>query len=135
MIVEGKSSALYLQKELPKALNSEKKIDSIVCAEGVSVHYCGKILEENGFSMDDYYIVGMDYYNDLAPLIENGSYSAIVWQDQYEMGYQAAKYLKDLVDGKNREENILYTDLKLLTSDSMEIPEGGQQEEIKWHVF
>lgn len=135
MVIEGKSSALYLQKELPKALNSNRKIDSIVCAEGVSSHYCGKILEENGFSVDNYRIVGMDYYNDLAPLIENGTYSALVWQNQYEMGYQAVKYLKDFMDGKERKENILYTDIKLVTPNSTDIPEGGHQEEIKWHVF
>lgn len=134
-IVEGKSSALILGNKLPEILRKYPDINVIVCAEGVSSHYCWKILEGNGFSLDKYCIIGMDYYEDLAPFIKNGVYSAVIWQDQYRMGYEAVKYLKDLYDGKERTENVIYTDLKLLSQNSMEVAENEIQEEIEWYVF
>ncbi len=134
-VVEGRSSALVLGNELPKVLRENPGINVIACAEGVSSHYCWKILEENGFSQNQYCIVGMDYYEDLAPMIESGVYSAVVWQDQYEMGYEAVKYLKDLYDGKERPEEVIHTDLLLLTENQMEVPEQTGQEEIEWYVF
>ena len=51
------------------------------------------------------------------------------------MGYEAVKYLKDLYDGKERTENVIYTDLKLLSQNSMEVAENEIQEEIEWYVF
>lgn len=57
------------------------------------------------------------------------------WQDQYEMGYEAVKYLKDLYDGKERPEKVIHTDLLLLTENQMEVPEQTGQGEIEWYVF
>ena len=57
------------------------------------------------------------------------------WQDQYEMGYEEVKYLKDLYDGKERPEEVIHTDLLLLTENQMEMPEQTGQGEIEWYVF
>ncbi len=136
LTLEGRSSALILEKDLPRVLQEHPEIDGIVCAEGASSHHCGRILRENQISAADYCIVGMDYYSDLAEQVEDGTYAAIVWQDQFDMGYQAVRYLKDVVDGKERTEDILYTDLVLLTAENFkEYTAIRQTEEVQWHVF
>lgn len=136
LTLEGRSSALILERDLPKALQEHPEIDCIVCAEGASSHHCGRILRENEISAADYCIVGMDYYSDLAEQVEDGTYAAIVWQDQFDMGYQAVQYLKDIVDGTERTEDILYTDLALLTAENVkEYTAVRQAEEVQWDVF
>lgn len=144
-LVEGRSNALLLEKELPSVLKSHPEIDSIVCAEGASVHRSWKILEENGIRAEDYCIIGMDYYSDIIPQLENGVYAGMIWQNQYEMGYQAVKYLKDISDGKKRQESVLHTKIALVTAENFaeytehtentEDTEHTGQEEIQWHVF
>ncbi len=136
LILEGRSSALILEKELPEALRSYPEIDGIVCAEGASSHYCGKILKDNGIAAENYCIVGMDYYQDLAPQVESGVYAALIWQDQYDMGYQAVQYLKDVFDGQERTEHTLHTKMALVTEENLaEYTFSRQQEEILWDVF
>lgn len=134
-VIEGKSEALLIRERLTEMLQSHPEINAIVCAEGVSVNCCSQILEGNHLDSQDYHIVGMHYSEFNLEDLRNGIYDALVWQDQYQMGYEAVKYLKEFQEGKQSDETTHYTELLLLSSEEMDERALWQQEAVEWHIF
>lgn len=134
-VIEGKSEALFIREKLTKVLKENPEINAIVCAEGVSVNCCSQILEANHLNSRGYHIVGMHYSEFNFEDLRDGVYDALVWQDQYQMGYEAVKYLKEFQDGKQSDEDICYAELLLLTSEQIDERALWKQEAIEWHIF
>ena len=49
--------------------------------------------------------------------LQNGTYTFSVMNDTVEMGYQAVKSLKDCINGKSGEKQIVYTEIENVDKD------------------
>lgn len=135
-ILEDNANILRLKEILPQFLKENPDVKAIVCAEGASTDYCAEILKENKLDIKNYKIVCMDYNSSIAPYIRSGDYYAAIRQEQYEMGYQAVEYLKDLYEGRQRTETTIFTDIEwMMGKEDTENLEEIELEEVEWYVF
>lgn len=133
-VVEGESNVLVLQKEIPETLEQNPEINTLVFAEGSSTRYGEKFLRNAGVDIEGYTIIAMDHLDEINPLLQNGTYYAAIFQDQFSMGYEAVRYLADISEGKDREETKIIVPVELLTGENVESKEQGQEEPV-WYLF
>lgn len=134
-IIEGKSEAMLLREQLTEVFREHPEINTIVCAEGVATNCCNQILEGNNLDFRDYHIISMHYSEFNLEDLEKGVFDGMVWQDQFQMGYEAVKYLKESMTGEQTEETTQYVGLRLLTKDNIDADALWKQEEVEWHIF
>ena len=133
-VVEGESNTLVLQKEIPKTLENNPEIDTLVFAEGSSTRYGEKFLRNGGVDISRYHIIAMDHLDEINSLIQDGIYDAAIFQDQFSMGYEAVRYLTDILAGIDREETNIFVPVELITKENVETKEQGQEEPV-WYLF
>lgn len=134
-ILEGNSDLVILQEKLPEILKKYTEIDTLVFAEGTISYYGVDILKNAGIDLKKYKIVTLDYMEANREMIRNGEYKAGVFQNQYQMGYQAVRYLYDICNGIERLETNIYTELELYTKDNINMIDKESAEETKWYRF
>lgn len=135
-ILECNADRIKIRKYLQQMLEENPDITALYCTEEIATDMVGEQLKSMGYAPGEIQVVSFGMTENVWNYISEGRYYSSIVQESFYQGVQAVTYLKDYLNGKNRETEVVYTDIESAKKDFdfEEWKSGRGSREVVWNL-
>ncbi|MDO4275575.1 MAG: substrate-binding domain-containing protein [Eubacteriales bacterium] len=136
-VLEGKLSTSVSRHLISEALEENRNITGVFCAEGTSSIAICQLLENTLYEERNLTVVTFELGDSTIEAMKEGKVEATIQQNSCSMGEKAVEVLNRCFKGEEQTESSIYTETLLIDKENLDEQTENKQGsvEIQWHIY